>query len=222
MTRREIMQTLSKEYPVRFLCAVVGVSPSSYYYEPHGRDDLALLSQIEGVLVRFPTYGYRRVSAQLRRHGWQGLINSKRVRRIMRENDLVVLVKRRPKTTNSRHGYGRYPNLVQGLEIVRPDQVWCGDITYIRLRQEYIYRSAGLTAKPGHCDGYLYPQSARLGTGAYAFERVGPDRVGAGAAQPSTGDPPLGSRDPVCGAWLRRAAAGVGSADQHGRGGPGR
>ncbi len=57
----------------------------------------------------------------------------------MRENDLLVFVKRRVKTTHSKHGYGRYPNLVQDLEIVRPDQAWCSDITYIQLQREFIY-----------------------------------------------------------------------------------
>ncbi len=139
MTKRKVIEALSEEYPVRLLCAVMDVSPSSYYYTPQGRDDLGLRGQIEDVLERFPTYGYRRVSAQLRRDGCLGVFNAKRVRRVMRENDLLVRVKRRVKTTNSEHGYGRYPNLVQGVEIVRPDQAWCSDITYIQLQREFIY-----------------------------------------------------------------------------------
>lgn len=124
---------------MRLLCKVLDVSPSSYYYTPRGRDDLGLLSEIEAVLERFPTYGYRRVTAQLHRGGCLGVINAKRVHRVMRENDLLFRAKRRVKTTNSAHSYGRYPNLVQDLDIVRPDQVWCGDITYIRLQREFIY-----------------------------------------------------------------------------------
>jgi transposase InsO family protein len=89
------------------------------------------------VLLRFPTYGYRRVAAQLRREGC--LINHKRVRRVMGENDLLAIVKKRVKTTNSKHSYGRYPNLVKDLVIVRPDQVWCADITYIQLQRVFIY-----------------------------------------------------------------------------------
>jgi putative transposase len=139
VTKRKIIASLAEEYPVRLLCAVLDVSPSSYYYTPQGRDDLGLLGEIENVLERFPTYGYRRVTAQLRWDGCLGVFNAKRVRRVMRENDLLVQIKRRVQTTNSEHGYGRYPNLVQGLEIVRPDQVWCSDITYIQLQREFIY-----------------------------------------------------------------------------------
>ena len=113
------------------------VSPSSYYYRSRGGDDLVLLSQIEGVLIRFPTYGYRRVTAQLRREGC--LVNHKRVSRVMRANDLIAVVKRRVHTTDSHHGYKRYPNLLRKLEVVRPDQVWCSDITYIRLRRGFAY-----------------------------------------------------------------------------------
>lgn len=137
MTKRELIQALSEEYPVHLLCDVMDVAPSSYYYVPQGRDDLALLSLIEEVLLEFPTYGYRRISAQLRRDGH--VINHKRVLRVMRENDLLVGVIRRAKTTNSRHSYGRYPNLVKDLTVERPDQVWCSDITYIQLEQAFVY-----------------------------------------------------------------------------------
>jgi len=62
-----MIQELSQEYPVRLLCRVLDVSPSSYYYRPQGQDELLVLSWVEEILLRFPTYGYRRVTAQLRR-----------------------------------------------------------------------------------------------------------------------------------------------------------
>lgn len=135
--KREMIQALAKDYPVRLLCRVLDVVPSSYYYVVKGRDDLAVLSLIEDVLLRFPTYGYRRVTAQLQREGQR--VNHKRVRRVMGENDLLAIVKRRVRTTNSTHSYGRYPNLVKGLAIARPDQVWCSDITYIQLQRGFVY-----------------------------------------------------------------------------------
>lgn len=132
-----MIQALADVYPVRLLCRVLNVMPSAYYYVPQGRDDLAVLSLIEDVLLRCPTYGYRRVTAQLRREGqW---LNHKRIRRVMRENDLLAVVKQRARTTNSKHGYGRYPNLVKGLTITRPDEVWCADITYIQLPRSFVY-----------------------------------------------------------------------------------
>src|SRR5262249_2867956 len=70
--------------------------------------------------------------------GWT--VNSKRVRRLMAE--LAILGRppvRRPRTTNSNHEFPRYPNLVEHLEVVRPDQVWVADITYIRLQRDFVY-----------------------------------------------------------------------------------
>jgi transposase InsO family protein len=132
-----MIQGLCEQFPVRLLCDMLQVGPSTYYYTPRGRDDLTLLTMIEDVLVRFPTYGYRRVTAQLRREGH--LVNHKRVQRVMRDNDLVGIVPRRRRTTNSRHALPRYPNLIRGLPVTHPDHVWCADITYVRLRQEFVY-----------------------------------------------------------------------------------
>lgn len=138
MSKRELVQSLSGEYPVRLLCRVVGLAPSTYYYCGRERDDLSLLSLIEGVLVRFPTYGYRRVTAQLRREG--EAVNHKRVLRVMRENDLIEGIRRsRTGTTNSKHGYKRYPNLLRGAVIDHPDQIWCADITYVQLQHHFVY-----------------------------------------------------------------------------------
>ena len=112
-------QELSQEYPVRMLYRVLHMPPSSYYYRSKGGDDLALLRRIKDVLVRFLTYGYRRATAQLRREGY--LVNRKRVRRVMRANDLIAMVKHQVHTPDNGYGYQRYPNLVRGLEATRPD-----------------------------------------------------------------------------------------------------
>jgi transposase InsO family protein len=96
------------------------------------------LALIEEVLLEYPTYGYRRVTVQLNRSK-QYHINHKRVLRLMQEHDLVQAARRRVRTTNSNHHYGRYPNLVKDLDVVRPDQVWCGDITYIRLPTQFVF-----------------------------------------------------------------------------------
>jgi len=113
------------------------VAPSTFYYHPHTPDDLDLRAAIEEVALDYPRYGYRRVHAELVRRGWQ--INHKRVQRLMQEANLILEVRRYCQTTNSRHGYGRYPNLVKHLEIVRPNQVWVADLTYIRLERQFIY-----------------------------------------------------------------------------------
>jgi transposase InsO family protein len=70
------------------------------------------------------------------------VINDKRIRRLMNEMGLKAKTRRKKKrTTNSEHGFRRYPNLVLGLEVVRPDHVWVADITYIRLIEELSFRT---------------------------------------------------------------------------------
>lgn len=129
---------LAPEYPVRLLCDLLGCAPSSYYYQPRERvEDVALRDEIERIALAFPRYGYRRITAELRRRGYA--VNHKRVLRIMREENLLVQVKRYVRTTCSQHGLGRYPNLIKGLEPEGPNHIWCADITYIRVRREFLY-----------------------------------------------------------------------------------
>jgi transposase InsO family protein len=81
------------------------------------------------ILLEFSGYGYRRVTAALKREGWS--VNHKRVLRIMREKSLLCQLKRRfVPTTDSAHAFGRYPNLIKDIEIEELDQVWISDITY--------------------------------------------------------------------------------------------
>ena len=129
---------LSDDYSVSLACDLLECSRSSYYYQPKLKDETEVKSAIESVAAEWPTYGYRRVTKQLHRQEW--VVNKKRIQRLMREMGLQVKIKRKArKTTNSEHDSPRYPNLVQDLEIVRPDQVWVSDITYIRLRCEFVY-----------------------------------------------------------------------------------
>jgi putative transposase len=130
---------LAKEYPTNLVCKVLDSARSSYYYQAQSPDETTLKAAIEAVAAQWPTYGYRRVTKELRQHKklW---VNHKRVRRLMVEMGLQVKRKRKNRqTTNSQHPFPRYPNLVEHLEIVQPDQVWVVDITYIRLGQGFIY-----------------------------------------------------------------------------------
>jgi transposase InsO family protein len=129
---------LAQEYPVTLLGDLVGCSRSSYYHQAKEPDETEIKAAIKDAAGEWPTYGYRRITAQLRRQGW--VVNRKRVRRLMQAMDIKAKIKRRSRrTTNSDHPFPRYPNLVQVLKIVRPNQVWVSDITYIRLRYEFVY-----------------------------------------------------------------------------------
>jgi putative transposase len=93
---------------------------------------------MQEICAEFPCYGYRRVTAELRRRGWQ--INRKRTARMMKIMDLQAKkVMRKHRTTNSEHSFPRYPNLVESLLVQRPDEVWVADITYIRLKHGFVY-----------------------------------------------------------------------------------
>jgi putative transposase len=130
---------LTPEYPVTLLCEILGVARSNYYYRPaRPPGEAKLKKEIKETAAKWPTYGYRRVTAQLRRKGV--VVNHKRVQRLMSLMRLQAKVKRKKRrTTNSEHGFPRYPNLVLDLEVVRPEQVWVCDITYIRLHQGFVY-----------------------------------------------------------------------------------
>lgn len=93
---------------------------------------------MQEICAKFPCYGYRRVTAELRRRGWQ--INRKRTARMMKIMGLQAKrVVRKRRTTNSEHSFPRYPNLVESLLVQRPDEVWVADITYIRLKHGFVY-----------------------------------------------------------------------------------
>lgn len=141
---------------------------SSYYYHPKANSsetkkaEADLIGKIEAICLEFPRYGYRRVSAALKRDNLR--VNHKKVLRLMRESDLLCHVKRRwSKTTDSRHGYRRYPNLIKGMAISRLNQVWLSDITYIRIRTGFVYLAAILDACSRRIIGYAI--STRLEAG---------------------------------------------------------
>jgi transposase InsO family protein len=132
------MQLRREGYPVTRVCEVVGLPRSSFYHQSRREENAALGVVLHDLAAQYPTYGYRRLTALLRRQGWE--VNHKRVQRLMAEMGLQRRVKRRQKrTTDSRHAYWRFPNLVAGLEVTYPDQVWVADITYIALRDEFVY-----------------------------------------------------------------------------------
>ena len=129
---------LRADYPVTTICTVLGCARSSIYYQAQTGDDAALRAAIERLAGAWVTYGYRRISKMLQREGWS--VNHKRVQRLMREMGLLQARKRpKPRTTDSAHGYPRYPNRVQSLAITRPDQVWVADISYVRLDTGHVY-----------------------------------------------------------------------------------
>jgi transposase InsO family protein len=132
-------QLVAAGYTVDLVCQVLDLARSSYYFSPApAADEQGLKDSLEEVAADWPTYGYRRLTKELARK--QVHVNAKRVRRLMRVLELTgKKPRKRTATTDSRHSFPRFPNLVAELLIDRPDYVWVGDITYIRLRQGFVY-----------------------------------------------------------------------------------
>jgi len=137
-----VVEELSEEqgYPVELACELVGLPRSTYYYAAKQAEDVGVSQAVGEIVGQYPTYGMRRVTQQLRRPPYQRVINHKRVERVMRQAGLLQpVVRKKFRTTNSQHPYPRYPNLVKNLVVDHPDQVWVADITYIRLKDSFVF-----------------------------------------------------------------------------------
>ena len=142
----------------------MGLARSSYYYQSRGplpeqlKAEADLRDRIEGIALRFPRYGYRRMTAQLKREGWP--VNHKRVLRLMRESDLLVKSKRKwVSPTDSRHGFRVWPNLYREITPTGINQVWVADLTYVRLLWEFVYLAVILDAFSRRVVGYAISRS---------------------------------------------------------------
>lgn len=148
--------TLTSNHPVNVVSLSLGLGRSSVQYQLGVGKQNQKVKELEDTLIRdeiekfinkpaSSKYGYRPMTKQLKRDGFQingQFVNHKRVLRIMRENNLLCEIKRSfINTTDSNHDLRKYSNILkkEGVEIVRPDQVWASDITYIRLPEGFVY-----------------------------------------------------------------------------------
>ena len=127
-----------------------GVSRASFYRfdedgEAKADADMDLRDAIQRIAVDWPSYGRPRITAELRRQGWT--VNPKRVQRILREDNLLRLRRRKfVVTTDSDHNLRVYPNLAAEMVLSGMDQLWVADITYIRLKIEFVFLAVVLDA----------------------------------------------------------------------------
>ena len=130
------------------MCELSSVSRAGFYRfspEEKGEGDTALRDAIQRIALEFPSYGWRRMTAELKRRGWA--VNHKRVYRLMREDNLLCLRKRKfIVTSQSDHGFAVYPNLAAKLKPTSVNQLWVADITYIRLQLEFVFLAVILDA----------------------------------------------------------------------------
>jgi transposase InsO family protein len=127
---------------IREMCEAARVSRASYYrswskQEPQ-EEQVALRDAIQRLALKDRHFGYRRIGVLLKREGW--MVNHKRVLRLMREDNLLSIRRRQfVVTTDSEHHWRVYPNLARRMQLSAINQLWVADITYVRLRQEFIY-----------------------------------------------------------------------------------
>ena len=132
------------------LCALGQVSRAAYYrhWGEHAPlvQETALRDAIQRLALDHRHYGYRRITALLKREGW--VVNHKRVVRVLREDNLLCLRKPlfRPATTDSRHSWVVWPNLARHLKPTDVNQLWVADITYVRLGEAFVYLAVILDA----------------------------------------------------------------------------
>ena len=141
----------------------MGIARSTYYDAPAADRDAEILIRIEAICAEFEAYGYRRVTAELRHQG--RVVNSKKVRRLMREHDLQPKRRRRYiATTDSDHDEPIFSNLAADMIPDGPDQLWVADITYVAVASGFVYLAVILDAWSRRVVGYAISRSidARL------------------------------------------------------------
>jgi putative transposase len=159
------MSTLQSEFPtlsLRQLAKLLGLNRSWFYARTASSEvapsDLALRDAIERIVLDYPGYGYRRVTAELTRQGWS--VNHKRVLRVMRQEGLLCALQRSwTPTTDSRHSFQTYPNLLADRVLTQRDQAWVADITYIQLPTSFVYLACVLDAWSRRCVGWQLARS---------------------------------------------------------------
>jgi putative transposase len=181
------------------MCALAGVSRASYYRhwlasQPR-EEETALRDEIQRLSLAQRAngyrHGYRVITIQLQRAGWA--VNHKRVARIRREDNLLCVARQafRPATTDSRHGWRVWPNLARRIVPMAVNQLWVADITYIRLREEFVYLAVVLDAFSRRVVGWAMAEHLRAELALSALEMA------------------IGSRDVTPGGLVHHSDQGV-------------
>lgn len=137
--RRKLVEIAPKELSLRRCCELLHINRSTLYYDekPVDIDDVELLNKIRDVWERYPFYGYRRITRELRNnHALK--VNRKRVLRLMQVSGIQAIFPG-PNTSKRNKLHAVHPYLLKGLKVVRPNQVWMVDITYLRMPGGFMY-----------------------------------------------------------------------------------
>lgn len=173
------MQLEGSPLSIEEACRAAQASRVGYYryFDQHApqQAETGLRDNIQRIALKNRYYGYRRVTADLRLQGV--IVNHKRVLRVMREDNLLSLRKRKfAVTTDSTHERPVYPNLIAGLALTAPNQLWVADITYIRLSEEFIFLAVILDAFSRRVLGWELGESLQTSLAIRALDRAVVDR----------------------------------------------
>jgi putative transposase len=158
---------------------LAGVSRASFYrsweeQEPTAAE-MAVRDAIQQAAIAHRYYGYRRIAAQLQQQGF--MVSAKKVRRLMREDNLVAIRRRKfVVTTDSDHRFRVHPNLAQSLELTSINQLWVADLTYLRLEQEFAYLAVVLDAYSRRVVGWALGRTLGVSLTLEALEKAIADR----------------------------------------------
>jgi putative transposase len=136
--KRRLIEADANIISISRQCELLGISRSGLYYQPaeESPENLSLMKKIDEQYIKTPFYGSRRMAAFLKKEGEDA--NRKRVQRLMRLMGIEAIYPK-PRTTIKSEDHKIYPYLLQGVSIVRPNQVWSTDITYIRTLRGFLY-----------------------------------------------------------------------------------
>jgi putative transposase len=150
----------------------MGLARSTCYAAPAERpSEAAIVAGIRAITDAFECYGYRRVGAELRHRGQ--VVNAKKVRRLMRENDLNPRTRRRfSRTTDSDHDGPVFPFVARHFEVHGPDQLWVADITYVAIATGFVYLSVILDAWSRRVIGFALARDLEARHSVAALERA--------------------------------------------------
>jgi hypothetical protein len=198
---------------IESMCRLAGVSRAGFYR--HWREcaprteETELRAQVQQIVMTHRrNYGYRRVTRELRNQGWA--VNPKRIARLMAEDNLLALRRRRfVVTTDSRHNLRVYFNLAARLELSSIDQLWVADITYLRLAEEFLYLAVVLDAFSRKVVGWALGERLDAGLAVAALRKALEQR------RPASGLVPLRPGRAVRRARVRQPAAGKWHRPQH-------
>lgn len=136
--RRMLVHKEHSQLSISRQCALLGLKRSTYYYEPKGEsaENQDLIKIIDAQFLDTPFYGTRQMRRHLRNLGYK--VGRRRVRRLMRKMGLAA-VYQKPRTSTAHPTHKKYPYLLRGMKITKPNQVWCADITFIPMPKGHLY-----------------------------------------------------------------------------------